>query len=151
MTKDNGVAVPAIHVYFSSQQDPSFFQQLLYGIEEEGIPHVTQFHSANTALEMSYQAAQSSRLGVGIGVGADGQLILHDAKLPFDKPLFQIGLKDTDRFRALGANAARLVKGIPFKSLDENRQEEVEEEPSLSRDEIAAIVTNILKRMNHLR
>lgn len=143
--------MPAIHVYFSSLDDPSHFHQLLYGIEEEGVPHVTQSLSAKSALEISYQAAQSSRLGVGIGIGEDDQIILHYAKLPYEKPLFQINRQEKDKYRPLGANAARMVKGIPFKSFEESSQVPDEDDQQLSRAEIAAIVTSILERMNQFR
>lgn len=147
VAENYGATLPAIHVYVSSLHDPSSFEQLLYGIEEEGVPHVIQSFSEESARKLSYQAAQSSRLSVGIGIGADQQIVLHYTKLPQDQPLFQIQLKEKGKYRLLGANAARLVKGIPFKSLAEDGPLEDLDEPQMSRAQIAGIVANILRQM----
>ncbi len=87
------------------------------GIEEEGVPYViTESPDAASGMHLAYKAAESSHLGVGIGV-ADN-IALHYIKLKEDSPLFNIKSTDNeDTLRALGANAARLVKRMPFKSV----------------------------------
>lgn len=171
MRINNGNEIPAIHVYYSSMlNDSSFFNHLLYGIEEEGIPFNLEMKQIDQAVELGYQAALSSRLGVGIGIGDDGQMILHYTKLRKDEPLFRIDQKNIYKQGVLGANAARLVKGIPFKSFEEITEEaeitvpkelpqketvpsanKAVQEETLSKEEIAEVVTivvEILKRLN---
>lgn len=171
MKVNSGNDIPAIHVYYSSMlNNSSFFNHLLYGIEEEGIPFELQEKQVHPALELGYQAALDSQLGVGIGIGNDGQMILHYTKLKKDEPLFQIEQENTYKHGVLGANAARLVKGIPFKSFEEIKAEATitvpkelpqketvqaasmaVQEETLSKEEIAevvAIVVKILKRLN---
>ncbi|MDT7014327.1 glycerol dehydratase reactivase beta/small subunit family protein [Levilactobacillus namurensis] len=108
---------PAILIAVTSDTTvPAELKALLDGIEEEEIPvNITQINEP-TAVERAYQAAQASRLSVGIGFD-DQQIIVHYKNLPSDQPLFNVSRTDTAHFRALGANAARLVKGVPFKKL----------------------------------
>lgn len=61
---------------------------------------------------------RSSRLEVGIGLDRQA-LVLHYSKLEREQPLFRIPADSgTETVRALGANAARLVKKLPLKALD---------------------------------
>lgn len=95
---------------------PTDLKPLLNGIEEEEIPVTTRMIDESTATERAYQAALASRLSVGLGFD-DQEIVVHYKNLPAEQPLFRVNRHDTARFRALGANAARLVKGVPFKSL----------------------------------
>jgi len=147
----------AIHVYYSSQvNDPSLFYSLLNGIEEEGIPYFTKEKQETSALASGYQAALDSNLGVGIGIGGDGHIILHHTKLIKEHPLFTTDLSEWEKQRVIGANAARLVKGIPFKSFamieEQERKDSIatEEEP-ITKEEIAAIVAIVLKRLKEFK
>lgn len=110
---------PHINVFYHKDSiEPENFNHLIWGIEEEGIPYVIKGKSEETALELGYLGAEASNLGVGIGVGKDGLVILHYYKLQKDHPLLTIKLKDREeQLRKIGANAARLVKGIPFKAI----------------------------------
>ena len=64
------------------------------------------------------EAARSSRLEVGIGLDRQA-LVLHYSKLEREQPLFRIPANSgMETVRALGANAARLVKKLPLKALD---------------------------------
>lgn len=147
----------AIHVYYSSQlNDPSLFHSLLNGIEEEGIPFIMKERQETSALESSYQAALDSNLGVGIGIGGDGLIILHYTKLSKKEPLFTIGFPERNKQRVLGANAARLVKGIPFKSFEmieefQLKDSSVTEEEQITKEEITAIVAIVLKRLKEIQ
>ncbi|HJE44801.1 glycerol dehydratase reactivase beta/small subunit family protein [Levilactobacillus namurensis] len=108
---------PAILIAVTSDTTvPTDLKALLDGIEEEEIPVNMAQISVPTAVERAYQAALASRLSVGIGFD-DQQIIVHYKNLPSDQPLFSVSRTDTAQFRALGANAARLVKGVPFKKL----------------------------------
>lgn len=91
--------------------------QLRYGIEEEAIPFEVIPESGQGAVSLAWEASRASRLEVGLGLDND-LLVLHFGKLDRDKPVFQISARspETD-VRAMGANAARLVKKMPFKPL----------------------------------
>lgn len=108
---------PAINVYYSSEiKDISVFDELLFGIEEEGIPYEVRGQGEGNSLELSYKAAQESRLAVGIGIHLCGKITLTFNKLKKAEPLFDSNLGcGESSLRNLGANAGRLVKGIAFK------------------------------------
>ena len=93
------------------------FKQILYGMEEEGIPFELQEMQSYDLIFESHQAAMESPLLVGVACLND-QVVIHYRNLPLDAPIFnesRLASKDNEFLRALGANAARLVKGIPFK------------------------------------
>ncbi|MFL0365147.1 glycerol dehydratase reactivase beta/small subunit family protein [Pseudobacillus sp. 179-B 2D1 NHS] len=145
---NKGEEVPAIHVYYRPLQNGSWlFHSLLHGIEEEGVPIFLKESRESSALELGYRAALDSSLGVGIGIGADDCIILHYSKLLKDRPLFQIHQKETHKQRILGANAARLVKGIPFKIFAEEAEHTTASEELPSKEDIAAIVEIVIKKL----
>lgn len=86
------------------------------GLEEEGVPcRVTQSHG--DAVALAWAAATTSPVSVGVGLDADAAC-LHLPQLPPDAPLLRLAAPhDPERLRALGHNAARLVKGAPLKEL----------------------------------
>jgi hypothetical protein len=88
-------------------------RQVGAGLEEEGIPFRVGEAEGGTAA-LAYAAAQASPLSVGVGVGAAGDLCVHQAKLPPGSPALS-GPRETAR--AMGHNAARLVTGLPFKEV----------------------------------
>ncbi|HJC00305.1 MAG TPA: glycerol dehydratase reactivase beta/small subunit family protein [Candidatus Flavonifractor merdavium] len=109
---------PLIHFYHAPQTDRRLLREVELGMEEEGIPWKLSQEEGGHALELAWEAAKSSNLEVGIG--ADGQeLVLHYNKLEMAQPLFRISAQaGAAQARALGANAARLVKKLPLKALD---------------------------------
>lgn len=114
------MAKPVIKIFYR-QTDPKQpeFLQLLYGIEEEGIPFELKEQTEGSEVELSFLACQESRLGVGLGVNGRWAALQYE-KLNREQPLFRIELTQADHFskaRALGANAARLVKQMPFKEI----------------------------------
>jgi len=125
---------PTINVFVSfGLENNHRLNQLLYGIEEEQIPYFTKKMDIRSALELSYSAAKGSGLSVGIGVGTDQSVILHYGKLEKDNPIFQIRSNESaHKLRALGANAARLVKGMPFKELNEKEAASMANETTFS-------------------
>lgn len=159
MKINSGNKVQAIHVYYSGYlNDSSLYGSLLNGVEEEGVPSFVKEKQETSALELSYQAALDSSLGVGIGVGEDGQIILHNTKLVKNHPLFTIDINETYKQRVLGANAARLVKGIPFKSFDDDIKEDKEinesvelQEVSITEEDIATIVAIVIKKLRETK
>lgn len=111
------VAKPTLHLFYAPSISPEVLQQVEYGIEEEGIPCVVQEKSGLKALDLAWEAAQTSRLSVGLGLDQEN-LVLHFSKLPQETPLFQILARSPEwQLRALGANGARLVKKMPLKEL----------------------------------
>jgi len=109
--------IPCIYLYHSSAlEDTSRFNEILWGIEEEGIPYDVKSLECNNSEELSHLGAVKSKLAVGIGVDSEGKVTLAFNKLSKDQPLFIAHLdNDPNILRDLGANAGRLVKGIAFK------------------------------------
>ena len=108
---------PNVRVLMSPDASPAALRQLTYGMEEEGIPWEEGTREGVDALALSWEAAQASRLEVGLGL--DRQfVVLHYSKLQQDQPLYRVPARQADQVRAIGANAARLVKKLPLKPLD---------------------------------
>lgn len=108
---------PNVRVLMSPDASPAALRQLTYGMEEEGIPWEENTREGMDALALSWEAAQASRLEVGLGL--DRQfVVLHYSKLQQDQPLYRVPARQMDQVRAIGANAARLVKKLPLKPLD---------------------------------
>ncbi|MCR2044079.1 glycerol dehydratase reactivase beta/small subunit family protein [Anaerosalibacter massiliensis] len=131
----NNVDRPTINIYYSSQiKDKSSYNQLLWGIEEEGLPYNIESKPLENSIELGYSAAEDSKLNVGIGIGKDGNIIVHYQKLNKEEPLFSLNIKDEHHnLRKLGANAARLIKGIAFKSFSDDA--EIDEKENGNKDD----------------
>ncbi|SMC34620.1 glycerol dehydratase reactivase beta/small subunit family protein [Sporomusa malonica] len=86
------------------------------GMEEEGVPCSLLTGEEVDAIALAYRGAYASPLGVGVGISTEGMCI-HYQKLPERQPLFVLDGEDNlAEWRRFGYNAARLVKGLPFKS-----------------------------------
>jgi hypothetical protein len=109
--------VPAIKVYIpDGVVAPEVLALVRAGAEEEGVPCEVETHPGESAAALAFAAAGQSVLGVGIGVDAEGMLAVHFQKLPAEKPLFVLPYRqEPERVRVTAENAARLVKGIPFR------------------------------------
>lgn len=110
--------IPSIIVYDLGNTDPKLMEQVLYGIEEEGIPYILEkkdLSAYKDVKEASYNAAVSSKLSVGIAADND-YIAVHYANLNENTPLFLYSMKSVSmqNMRNVGANSARLVKGIYF-------------------------------------
>lgn len=93
--------------------DPTLLPELIYGLEEEEV--LFQLRASNGgAIELAFQAAQGSVLGVGIGIDKELNIVLHHYRLPPGDPLISLFGASQEAARILGNNAARLVKGIPL-------------------------------------
>lgn len=113
--RNSSIRLPAIMVVY----DPVWagsdeLRALLSGIEEEQVPAVyCQRRGGGVAL--ASDGAKASVVGVGVSLGADGWAALHHNRLPKERPLLLVDLPcPFDECRLMGANAARLVKGIPL-------------------------------------
>lgn len=111
-------------IFIAKADNSEQFQTALYGIEEESIPFreiddqdIADLSKMST-VEKAYQAALASQLGVGLAYDNEFAY-LHQKNLPADEPLFKVALSNQTNINRLGTNAARLVKGIPFKVITE--------------------------------
>jgi len=108
---------PCVLIYvFSHSGCEAKIREVQAGMEEEGIPYTVVHSNEVNAAALSYEGASKSKLGVGIGIGEE-DLCIHYVKLPAQTPLFALQTSGTPgEWRHFGYNAARLVKGIPFKN-----------------------------------
>lgn len=108
---------PTIRVRLSDRIPDSRIVEVLHGIEEEGVPVEVTHHPEQNPLQLAHDASLESRLGVGIGIGLDFVVITTE-KLPAERPYLVENLNRADASdRAVGANAARLVKRMPLTDL----------------------------------
>lgn len=129
-----------VHIHEGCEQK---LREIQAGIEEEGVPCTVLPETEPDCIALAYKGAGSSQLGVAIGIGSSG-LCIHHHKLPADQPLFVLqGAGNGSEWRRFGYNAARLIKGIPFKN-DEPLPATAKEEPELARM-VREIVLKILK------
>lgn len=111
------VSKPAIYFHADKNADPDCIKQVLFGIEEEGIPCELEIMPLKEEVQAAFRASASSLLLVGITLKND-HLVIHYRNLPPDKPLFseyRFCAASLEKQRNMGMNAARLVKGVPFK------------------------------------
>lgn len=115
------------------------------GLEEEGIPWRVKEEAGGAFVSLGHQAATESQLGVGVGIDAEGMCI-HYQKLPQDKPLFLLNADETKaKWRRIGYNAARLVKGIPFKEEETTMNDDTWQAAVLPEEnELAQLVARIV-------
>lgn len=111
---------PSIKIYINPEHKRGqTLAYLLNGIEEEAIPCEVVPAKTQGAVQLAWEASRASRLEVGLGLD-DEALVLHFGKLEQDKPLFKLPARAPEAdVRAMGANAARLVKKTPFKPLSQ--------------------------------
>ncbi len=100
-------------IYITKMTPSIDIQHLLYGMEEEEIPSEIKGTVKKDIIQAAYEQAIMSPLSVGIAVDKK-QAVLHFKNLPEKEPLFIVE-NDQEAMMTLGKNAARLVKGIPFK------------------------------------
>ncbi len=107
----------AVLIYGLKPLDQDTVECILWGLEEEGIPAELIEVLSGSAEDLAKQAADRSPLNVGIGInGMEEVVVLQHRDLPKEKPLFSVGIDDSDleQLRNIGVNAARLVKGEPL-------------------------------------
>ena len=143
MVTDKMPAKPCIHIYIIPHTgDEQKLREVKAGMEEEGIPCTVVQAQASNVIALSYQGASASQLGVGVGIGPEGMSI-HYHKLPPQEPLFISAAEgNPEQWRNFGYNAARLVKGIPFKKVVESTCHQPSE-----KDEIEHLVHNEVMRI----
>ncbi|MHB1010411.1 MAG: glycerol dehydratase reactivase beta/small subunit family protein [Propionibacteriaceae bacterium] len=109
---------PSIRLRLNERVDETRIAEVLYGVEEEGVPVELTRHAELNPLVLAHEASLESRLGIGIGIGLDFVVITTE-KLPTDRPyLATILNRSVSTDRRAGTNAARLVKRMPLSDLD---------------------------------
>lgn len=140
---------PSIYVILKNPVEP-LLREVLAGIEEEGIPYRILEVTDERAREEDevYRASIKSRLGIAIGLYKN-RIILHYNKLNVNEPIFAFILKNDEKnkARAIGCNAARLYKQVPFKLLDKVKEDEFIDSAVI--DDLKEKILEILKcKMN---
>ena len=72
---------PCIHVSLLADTDPSLYRWVEIGAEEEGVPTRQVSCETGDLVSLAYQAAQSSRLNIGVGISAQA-VALHERHMP---------------------------------------------------------------------
>jgi hypothetical protein len=110
---------PCIHVSLLPGADPAFFRWVEIGAEEEGVPTRQVPGEASDLAALAYQAAQSSRFNIGVGISAEA-VALHEQHMPAGQPVLVFRFSQAARSNAsrlcrlMGANAARMVVHRPL-------------------------------------
>ncbi len=110
-------AKPVVRIFATDPVPEQAVRYILWGLEEEGIPADLQTVSNGATEILAKQAADNSRLNVGICIdGTARTAVLHHRDLPERKPLSSLTAEEFQAgpLRRLGANAARLVKAEPL-------------------------------------
>ncbi len=107
---------PAIHVALMSGLGDNYFSWVAVGAEEEGVPCRLVTAQSSDPIEMAYQAAMSSRFGVGVGVSTN-TVVVHELHMPPHQPVitFESPAEFLNYCRLAGSNAARLIIRLPLR------------------------------------
>ncbi|HEU4481408.1 MAG TPA: glycerol dehydratase reactivase beta/small subunit family protein [Actinomycetota bacterium] len=111
---------PVILVSLAREVDEDLYKWVAVGAEEEGIPcRLAPAEEADDSdvAALAYEAAQNSRLGVGVGVVPD-RVAVHERHMPAAQPVLAPELEEdhAERVcRSAGSNAARLVIRAPLR------------------------------------
>ena len=115
----NNTARPTIVLNVNEAIQAGQLREVLLGIEEEGVPYSINRSAEQNPLTLAHQASLASRLGVGVGVSLD-YVVVSTEKLPESRPYIARFLNETTQWdRAVGANAARIVKRTPLYTFHE--------------------------------
>ncbi len=114
---------PAIHVSLASDVDEALYHWVGVGAEEEGVPCRRVQAGGIDVAGLAYAAAQSSRLGVGVGLTRN-QVAVHELHMPAMHPVLILEAKENvpQVCRLAGSNAARLVVRVPLCFNEEKKQ-----------------------------
>ncbi len=120
MLNDNMMIKPSIVICVADHDGcERKIREVQAGIEEEGVPYTRRPGENSDAVRLAWQGANVSGLGTGLGISPDG-VCIHYHKLAADAPLFTADdTGNPELWRQFGYNAARLVKGLPFKTSQE--------------------------------
>lgn len=109
---------PSVNIGVQKEYEKnSLFRNLCYGLEEEGIPFQYFISEDSDIHKLANDAANESRLNVGLSIGDQNNIIIQHKKLDIDQPFIEKRIDEDFQAKIMGSNAARLVKGIPIKDI----------------------------------
>lgn len=111
---------PVIIFSYAKEVNQEIIQPILNGLEEEGIPFLLEEKEIMNINAEAYVGAVASSLQVGICCDEE-IIVIHHKNLKEDEPYMMLTRYQTrpkEQLKNFGANAARLVKGIPFKVIE---------------------------------
>jgi len=110
---------PSVYIGLQKKYESDhLFDSICYGLEEEGIPF-DFYLSDDNVNQLVLEAAHKSRLGVGVAIGDDNQIVIQHKKMNVNNPFFKKKIDEYFQAKIMGSNAARLVKGIPIKEISQ--------------------------------
>lgn len=114
---------PAILCHVNQGVPEAALSSLLLGIEEEGVPVEVHRFDEQNPLALAHQAAIASKLGIGLGVSLD-YVVTTTEKLAEERPyIAQFLGQAPEQDRVIGSNAARIVKRIPLRGFQQERNQ----------------------------
>lgn len=105
---------PTISLFAQEALSETALSSVLHGAEEEGVPILVTKTTSTDTFGMALDAATQSHLDIGIGISGH-MAVITTRRLPKSTPYLVTGFGvDAEADRAIGANAARLVKRTPL-------------------------------------
>ncbi|WP_315116356.1 glycerol dehydratase reactivase beta/small subunit family protein [uncultured Clostridium sp.] len=132
--KDERANLHCIKVH-SHDPEERILVEVLAGMEEEGIPwevvDVTKINSGlkdEDLIKMAYEACKESNMGIGVAINKN-KVAVHYIKLKEKNPLILKEIKnyEINVARAIGCNAGRLYKVMPFRDTEDGGNKELVE------------------------
>jgi Dehydratase medium subunit len=114
---DDPALPPAVLVAIGDDAPPAVVREVCAGVEEQGVPTALL---GGAGRDRGRHAARESRLQVGVGVDADGAVAVHHALVPDVVLALGAGAAPAE-LRVLGADAARIVTGLPLRTARNER------------------------------
>lgn len=108
------VKKPSIFIY-TNQPDQMLLREVCAGIEEEGVFFEVFERDFSDIDTLAYEAANDSMMGSGIGM-KQNQVALQMKGISKGKNVEFYEMPDEVQCRKIGANSARAIKKMPFKS-----------------------------------
>ena len=105
---------PSIFIY-TNHPDQRLLGEVCAGIEEEGVFFEVFERGTGDIDALAYEAANDSMMGSGIGMDQN-QVALQMKGIPKGKNVEFYEMPDEAQCRKIGANSARAIKKMPFKS-----------------------------------
>ena len=122
MEKVENNSLPVIEILCAEAGSQDLAEAVGYGIEEEGLPyHITC--GAFTSSDV-YELCHGVGLGVSILI-REGTVSVFTRQLQEKRPLFAYPVRSVEMAKAIGKNAARIIKNKPFIDLDEMEEHDV--------------------------
>ncbi|NMO89193.1 glycerol dehydratase reactivase beta/small subunit family protein [Actinomycetospora sp. TBRC 11914] len=112
---DDPALPPAVLVAVHDDAPPAVLREVCAGAEEQGIPTAILGSTVAGPDDAGRHAATESRLEVGVGIGADGAVVVRHALVP-EAVLALAGGPSAAQARRAGADAARIVAGLALRA-----------------------------------